>query len=60
MQQQLLWIFASLSLALLVGAAVLWLLPQRKPKSRPLPTEWTLTARPRVQRRRAARVPSIA
>ena len=46
MQQQLLWIFASLSLALLVGAAVLWLLPQRKPKSRPLPTEWTLTARP--------------
>jgi len=46
MQQQLLWIFASLSLVLLVGAAVLRVLPQRKPKSRPLPTEWTLTARP--------------
>lgn len=46
MQQLLLWIFASLSLALLAGAAVLWLVPKRKSKSRPLPTEWTLTARP--------------
>ena len=46
MQQLLLWILASASLALLLGAAVLWLVPQRKSKSRPLPTEWTLTSRP--------------
>ena len=46
MQQTLPWILASLSLALLVAAAVLWLLQQRRPRSRPLPTEWTLTARP--------------
>ena len=46
MQQTLPWILASLSLALLVAAAVLWLLHQRRPRSRPLPTEWTLTARP--------------
>ena len=46
MQQTLPWILASVSLALLVAAAVLWLLHQRRPRSRPLPTEWTLTARP--------------
>ena len=46
MQQTLPWILASLSLALLVAAAVLWLLHRRRPRSRPLPTEWTLTARP--------------
>lgn len=46
MQQTLPWVLASISLALLVAAAVLWLLQQRRPRSRPLPTEWTLTARP--------------
>jgi len=46
MQQFLPWILASLSLALLLGAAVLWLLHGRKPRPRPLPTEWTLTPRP--------------
>lgn len=50
MQQLLPWILASLSLALLLGAAVLWMLHGRKPRPRPLPlplpTEWTLTPRP--------------
>jgi hypothetical protein len=46
MQQQLPWILAALSLALLVGAAVLWLLQQRKRRLPALPTEWTLTSRP--------------
>ena len=46
MQQTLPWILASLSLALLLAAGVLWLSRQRRPRSRPLPTEWTLTARP--------------
>jgi hypothetical protein len=46
MQQLLPWILASLSLAMLFGAAVLWMLHGRKPRARPLPTEWTLTPRP--------------
>ena len=46
MQQLLPWILASLSLALLLGAAVLWMLHGRKARPRPLPTEWTLTPRP--------------
>ncbi len=46
MQHLLPWILASLSLSLLLGAGVLWLLHGRKPKLRPLPTEWTLTPRP--------------
>ena len=46
MQQHLPWILASLSLALLLGAAGLSLLHARTVKKRPLPTEWTLTARP--------------
>jgi hypothetical protein len=46
MQQLLPWILASLSIALLLGAAALSLLSQRRPKVKPLPTEWTLTARP--------------
>lgn len=46
MQHTLPWILASLSLALLLTAGVLWLTRQRRPKARPLPTEWTLTARP--------------
>lgn len=46
MQQLLPWILASLSVALLLGAGVLRLLRERTPQQRPLPTEWTLTARP--------------
>lgn len=46
MQQLLPWILASLSIALLFGAGVLTIVSQRRPKPRPLPTEWTLTARP--------------
>lgn len=46
MQQLLPWILASLSLALLLGAGVAWALRGRAPKQRPLPTQWTLTARP--------------
>lgn len=45
MPQQLPWILASLSLALLAGAALLhW--STRRQRKRPLPTQWTLTARP--------------
>lgn len=40
------WILAGLSLALLAGAGVLWLMRPRRPGARPLPTEWTLAARP--------------
>ena len=46
MQQTLPWILASLAIALLAGAAGLWALSRRKPETKPLPTEWTLTARP--------------
>ena len=46
MQQQLPWILASFSLALLAGAALLWLVRVRKPQQKPLPTEWTLGPRP--------------
>lgn len=46
MQQIFPWILVSLSLALLLGAGVLSVLAQRKKKPTPLPTEWTLTARP--------------
>jgi hypothetical protein len=46
MQQALPWILASLSVALLLGATALWTLRLRNPKISPLPTEWTLTARP--------------
>lgn len=46
MQQQLPWILASLSLALLVGAALLWAVREREPRAKPLPTEWTLGPRP--------------
>ena len=45
MQHLLPWILASLSLALLLGAVVLTLLG-RAHRKRPLPTAWTLTARP--------------
>jgi len=40
------WILLALSLALLLGAGILWLIERRQPEVRPLPTEWTLTARP--------------
>lgn len=46
MQQLILWILASVSLALLLGAAVLSLIQLRKHKKAPLPTTWTLSARP--------------
>ena len=46
MQHTLPWILASLSLVLLLTAGALWLSRNRRPKSSPLPTEWTLTARP--------------
>jgi len=46
MLQQLPWVLASLSVALLLAAGGLWMWRQRTPRSRPLPTEWTLTARP--------------
>ena len=54
--QQLSWIFASLSLALLLGAGVL-LWRTQSAKKRPLPTEWALTARPvfSVEERRVYR-----
>ena len=46
MQQLILWILASVSLALLLGAAVLSLIHSRMHKKVPLPTTWTLSARP--------------
>jgi Protein of unknown function (DUF2726) len=46
MQQLLPWILASLSLALLLGAGIAWALRGRPAKHQPLPTQWTLTARP--------------
>ncbi len=46
MQPLLPWILASLSAALLAVAAVLWAVRQRTVPAPPLPTEWTLTARP--------------
>ncbi len=46
MQQLLPTVLALLSLALLLGAGVLWATRARRQPPRPLPTEWTLTARP--------------
>lgn len=46
MQQIILWVLASISLALLLGAAVLSLIQSRRRKLAPLPTTWTLSARP--------------
>lgn len=45
MLQQLPWILASLSLALLLGAGLL-VLRSGTGRKQPLPTQWTLTARP--------------
>jgi hypothetical protein len=45
MQQLILWILVSLSVALLLGAGLVrWLVERRPPPD--LPTEWTLNARP--------------
>ena len=43
---QLAWILGSVSLTLLLGALALWGLRRRRLDNRPMPTEWTLTARP--------------
>ncbi|MDE2371681.1 MAG: DUF2726 domain-containing protein [Burkholderiales bacterium] len=40
------WILAASSIALLLGAALLWWRHGRQPQQQPLPTEWTLSARP--------------
>jgi hypothetical protein len=40
------WILASLSLMLLLGAGLLWWWHARRPQPKPLPTDWTLSARP--------------
>lgn len=44
--QLLPWILASLSLALLLGAALLWALKGRPQAKDALPTQWTVAARP--------------
>ena len=46
MHTQISWILASISLVLLAGAGILWLVYGRSPKVGALPTEWTLTSRP--------------
>ncbi len=46
MPQELPWIIASASLALLLGAAVLWWLRRQRSVTTPLPTDWALAARP--------------
>ncbi len=46
MLQALPWILASVSLTLLASAGALWLFSDRKPKIKPLPSEWALAARP--------------
>ena len=46
MQQTLPWIIALVAVALLTPLVVLTILRSRKPVSKPLPTEWSLTARP--------------
>jgi hypothetical protein len=46
MPQELPWIIALASLALLACGIGLWLFRRRKPAAKPLPTEWALSARP--------------
>jgi hypothetical protein len=46
MQQNLPWILALATLAVLLALFVLWWARTRTPRPAPLPTEWTLTARP--------------
>jgi hypothetical protein len=40
------WTLATLSIALLAGAAALWWLNRKRNQIQPLPAEWALTARP--------------
>jgi hypothetical protein len=40
------WIIALATLALLLALVALWFVRSRQPKQAPLPTEWTLSARP--------------
>jgi len=40
------WILASASVAVVLLAALAWFLRRRQPEPAPLPTEWSLTARP--------------
>jgi hypothetical protein len=46
MQQAIPWILVSIAAALLAAAGGLWLYSRRKPAVKPLPTEWSLAARP--------------
>lgn len=46
LSEQLAWILGLVSTALLFGAVIVWSLRRRRGDSRPMPTEWTLTARP--------------
>lgn len=46
MQPAIPWILASVACVLLAAAGGLWLYSRRKPEVKPLPTEWTLAARP--------------
>jgi len=57
MQHTLLWILATLSAALFLGAGIFWRLNRRTPRHRDLPTEWALSARPvfSTEERRAYR-----
>ena len=60
MQQLLPWILASLRWPCCWAPAWPGRCAAGRPSSAPLPTQWTLTARPGVQRRRAPRVPPAA
>ncbi len=44
--QTLPWIIALVAIAVLVPAVTLWVIRTRKPAPKPLPTDWSLTARP--------------
>jgi hypothetical protein len=46
MHNHLPWIFAALSIALSVIAGLLWFTQGRKPKTKALPTDWSLAPRP--------------
>ncbi len=46
MQQALPWILVSVAAVLLAAAGGLWIYARRKPEVKPLPNEWTLSARP--------------
>ena len=46
MQQTLPWIIALAALAIIVALVAVWAARSHPPKAAPLPTEWTLSARP--------------